>query len=990
MGDIRPRRARELFDQVLDLPPDQRDAFLAEACAGDRELEEEVRSLVTAASESEGFLDSDSVGQALAQATAGAGPADPLVGATIGEYRVIELLARGGMGAVYVAEQENPRRRVALKLIDRGIGSPELVRRFEFEAQVLGRLKHPGIAQIFQAGTAGADLGHRPFFAMELVDGLPLTTYADENDLGQRERLELLIRVCEGVQHAHQVGVIHRDLKPGNILVTEEGQPKILDFGIARSTGTDLQVTTLAQGESSLVGTLPYMSPEQVRGNPDELDTRADVYALGVLCFELLAGRPPRDLEGKSLTDAIRTIVDQEPRSLAAAAGRRFPADLETIVAKALDGDRQRRYDSPSALAADLRRWLDGQPISARPQSALYQLRKLVARNRLAAGLVALLLLISIGATAVMGVLGQRAARQRDRANIEAATSAQVSGFLESLFLEADPEQALGESLTARQILDRGAERIRSELADQPAVRGRLLAILGKVYQSLGQGDQAETLLEEAVAVGRSLRAGGAEGDPSNLELALPMLARLKIAGGDGEAAVALGREAAELSRDVHGESSMQYATSLNNLGYQLSMMRQFDEAREVVEQGLAIREELLGPEHGDVGWSHYQLAWIFNVSGEKERALDEFDLACAIWEKTLPENHPQVAMVHRDYSHALREQGRFEEARGPAEKALAIQENTLGPEHPELAQTYEDVGHLYWRTNDLEGARRMFESGVEALKTARGEGHPSILAELYGLAHIHYQLGDAEGEAAALRRALELAREHHAGSMDLAGALARLGLFYGFQGRRAEAIPLLEEALRLDSNPPDRWVDPVAMALHLLTTKSLVDTGDESLAWRFEELVCMQSGTHPDFILLGENLIRYGRYTEAENYLWRLLNLAELERGSVLPWNIRWLLAHCCFNLGAWEEAHSLYESVVAVDPEDLDEGAAWLLLHRAERLGSIGRLDEGLRLLDAALEAGLTVDDCRRAVSVNPDLGKAEYHHLLRHLDARSATSP
>jgi len=521
-------------------------------------------------------------------------------------------------------------------------------------------------------------------------------------------------------------------------------------------------------------------------------------------------------------------------------------------------------------------------------------------------------------------------------------------------------------------------------------VRGRLLAILGKVYQSLGQGDQAETLLEEAVAVGRSLRAGGAEGDPSNLELALPMLARLKIAGGDGEAAVALGREAAELSRDVHGESSMQYATSLNNLGYQLSMMRQFDEAREVVEQGLAIREELLGPEHGDVGWSHYQLAWIFNVSGEKERALDEFDLACAIWEKTLPENHPQVAMVHRDYSHALREQGRFEEARGPAEKALAIQENTLGPEHPELAQTYEDVGHLYWRTNDLEGARRMFESGVEALKTARGEGHPSILAELYGLAHIHYQLGDAEGEAAALRRALELAREHHAGSMDLAGALARLGLFYGFQGRRAEAIPLLEEALRLDSNPPDRWVDPVAMALHLLTTKSLVDTGDESLAWRFEELVCMQSGTHPDFILLGENLIRYGRYTEAENYLWRLLNLAELERGSVLPWNIRWLLAHCCFNLGAWEEAHSLYESVVAVDPEDLDEGAAWLLLHRAERLGSIGRLDEGLRLLDAALEAGLTVDDCRRAVSVNPDLGKAEYHHLLRHLDARSATSP
>jgi len=973
MGDIRPRRARELFDQVLDLPPDQRDAFLAEACAGDRELEEEVRSLVTAASESEGFLDSDSVGQALAQATAGAGPADPLVGATIGEYRVIELLARGGMGAVYVAEQENPRRRVALKLIDRGIGSPELVRRFEFEAQVLGRLKHPGIAQIFQAGTAGADLGHRPFFAMELVDGLPLT----------------LIRVCEGVQHAHQVGVIHRDLKPGNILVTEEGQPKILDFGIARSTGTDLQVTTLAQGESSLVGTLPYMSPEQVRGNPDELDTRADVYALGVLCFELLAGRPPRDLKGKSLTDAIRTIVDEEPRSLATAAGRRFPADLETIVSKALDGDRQRRYDSPSALAADLRRWLDGQPISARPQSALYQLRKLVSRNRLAAALVALLVLLAVGTTAVVGVLGQRAARQRDRANIEATTSAQVSDFLESLFLEADPEQALGESLTARDVLDRGAERIRSELEDQPAVRGRLLAILGKVYQSLGQQEEAVALLEEAVAVGRSLRSGGAEGDPSNLELALPMLARLEVARGEREAAVALGREAAELARDVHGEESTQYATSLNNLGYQLSMMRQFDEARQLVEQGLAIREKQLGPEHVDVGWSHYQLAWIFNVSGEKERALDEFDLASTIWEKALPENHPQVATVHRDYSHALREQGRFEEALVQAGKALAIQEKTLGPEHPELAQTYEDVGHLHWRTGDFTEARRCQAAAVEAHVTALGEADASVLDELFTLAHMNRLLGDADGEEAAFVRALGLAREHHSGSPELVGALARLGLFYGFQERPDEAIPLLEESVRLDRNPPEKWSDPVAVALHLLTTEPWRDGGDDSLAWRIiGETAGMLSWVRADDILLGENLIRLGRYTEAESYLRMLLPTAWHNKGTFVSWNIRWLIAHCRYQLGHWEEAEALYDEVVGADPAGLGPDIAWLHLRQAERFASVGRLDDAFPLLDAALDAGLTVEDCRKAITLNPDQGQAERLYLLRHLADHAST--
>jgi len=445
VSDSHPQRAKALFDQLLDLPEGAGDAFLKEACGADRALEEEVRSLLEAHLDAEGFLESEQVARALADYSSEHD--DPLVGTVIGDYRILGLLGRGGMGSVYRAEQERPHREVALKLVDRGFTSPQLLRRFEVEAEVLARLQHPGIAQIHVAGTSGVQHEERPYFAMELVEGLPLTDFAEAKNLDLRERLELLIKVCEAVQHAHQVGVIHRDLKPANILVTAEGQPKILDFGIARSTDTDLQITTRAGSRALLIGTLPYMSPEQVRGNPEELDTRSDVHALGVLCYELLTGRLPRELEDRPLTDAIRIVADEEPRKLGAAGQGRFPADLETIVAKALESDRFRRYDSASGFAADLRRFLDGQPIAARPASAIYQIRKLVVRNRLPAALVAGLVLLAIASVVIMGFQTRRTAQERDRAGLEAVTASEVSIFLESLFLEADPERALGETL---------------------------------------------------------------------------------------------------------------------------------------------------------------------------------------------------------------------------------------------------------------------------------------------------------------------------------------------------------------------------------------------------------------------------------------------------------------------------------------------------------------------------------------------------------------
>src|ERR1043165_3724018 len=318
-------------------------------------------------------------------------------GAVVAHYRVERVLGEGGMGVVYLARQERPDRAGALKLIRPGYAGEKMLRRFEHEAEVLGRLLHPGIAQIYEAGTADLGAGPQPFFAMELVRGVPLTRFAEQKELGTRERLELMARVCDAVQHAHQKGVIHRDLKPGNILVPADGQPKVLDCGVARATDSDIQSTTVQTGIGQLIGTVPYMSPEQVGGDPAELDTRSDVYALGVVLFELLSGRLPYSLEAKMIHAGARVIREEDPTRLSSI-DRSLRGDVETIVGHALEKDKTRRYQAASALAADIRRYLSDETIAARPASTWYQLRKFSRRNRaLVGGVGASFVILSAG-----------------------------------------------------------------------------------------------------------------------------------------------------------------------------------------------------------------------------------------------------------------------------------------------------------------------------------------------------------------------------------------------------------------------------------------------------------------------------------------------------------------------------------------------------------------------------------------------------------------
>jgi serine/threonine protein kinase len=397
----RLQQIEKLYHEALELDRNRQTDFLQEACGADESLRLEVESLLAYRSQAVDFIELPAMklaAEALARDEAGLRPAATWLPPHIGRYRVLRLLDEGGMGVVYEAEQEQPRRIVALKVIKPGMASFQVLRRFEQESLALARLQHPGIAQIYEAGAADTGFGPQPYFAMELIQGRSLLDYAEEHRLNTRQRLELMAKICDGVEHAHQRGIIHRDLKPGNILVDETGQPKILDFGVARLTDSDAEATRQTD-MGQLVGTLAYISPEQVLADPLELDTRSDVYALGVILYELLAGRLPYNLS-RQPHEAVRTIREEDPAPLSSVS-RLYRGDIETIAAKALEKDKGRRYASAAALAADLQRYLNDEPIAARPASASYQLRKFARRHKaLVGGIAAVFVVLVAGIVA--------------------------------------------------------------------------------------------------------------------------------------------------------------------------------------------------------------------------------------------------------------------------------------------------------------------------------------------------------------------------------------------------------------------------------------------------------------------------------------------------------------------------------------------------------------------------------------------------------------
>jgi serine/threonine protein kinase/tetratricopeptide (TPR) repeat protein len=596
------KQAKKLFHEALDRPAAERDAFLDGAQAGEAVLSE-VRRLLGQQDSSRSFLETPAA--AMARDLRGQDAAPTM----IGPYRILAVLGEGGMGVVYRAEQDSPRRAVALKVVRPGLVSESMLRRFEHEAEALARLQHPGIAQVYHAGTDGKGSHRRPYFAMELVQGESLLRFIESRQLGTRERLELVIRVCDAVQHAHMKGVIHRDLKPANIIVDESGQPKVLDFGIARVTDSDIRAATVQTDVGQIVGTVPYMSPEQIAGDPGELDTRSDVYSMGVVLYESLTGRLPYDVERKSIVEAARLIREQAPTRLSTTS-RGLRGDLDIIAAKALEKDKHRRYQSAADLGADLSRYLNDEPILARPPSTIYQLRKFATRHTgLVGGAATVVVILCAG---LVGVLWQRNIARRQATRVSA-----INAFYLDMLKAADPTRTKGKEMTVKEMLDAAAVQLAEKPTGDVEIDEEIRATLGQTYWQIGSLDKAETLLREAAE--RAEPVLGKDHDlvleSINLRgLALTTLGRAKEAGpliervyttrlrlkGERDAAtlssmnnwarwldnngrsdegLALIQKAAKIREDLHGPTDRKTLTSVDNVGRVLYNRKRYDEA---------------------------------------------------------------------------------------------------------------------------------------------------------------------------------------------------------------------------------------------------------------------------------------------------------------------------------------------------------------------------------------------------------------------------
>ncbi len=745
----------------------------------------------------------------------------------IGPYLLIRMIGEGGMGQVFEAEQTEPlRRTVALKVVKKGMDTEEFVARFASERQALAVMDHPCIAKVFDAGATPRG---RPYFVMEYVDGVPLNDYCDAHCLSLRKRLELFILVCEGVQHAHQKAIIHRDLKPGNVLVTEfDGQPvpKIIDFGVAKALDRDLTENTMRTGMGQVVGTPAYMSPEQADLDSHDVDTRTDVYALGVILYELLAGDRPfskEQLEKAGFKEAMRMIREDDPprpsdryTTMAAAREeiahfraveptvlrRRLRGDLDWITMKALEKDRARRYTTAYGLAQDIKRYLRHEPVSAGPPTASYRIGKFVRRHRtgVAAGAVVALAVIMGAFGTTIGMI--RAVNAEKVAQEEAATATRVTDFLVDLFEVSDPGQSRGETITAREILDQGAGRIEAELADQPHVRARLLTTIGKVYRNLGLYEAARPYLEEAVR----LRREAGESGPG-LAVSLAELADLYRLLALFDEAAALLQESLQDMDSREAPDQLNLANSLFELANVYRRQGRYDEALPLCERARDLRVQVLGPNDPLVAATDNSLAALAWNRGDYAEAEARYKQALVVWRQAYGDNHADVAKGLNNLALLYHQLKRYDEAEPLYREAIPIYEKVLGAEHPRLGQALNNLALVCFDQDRYDEAETYYRRALAIREAALGPDHPDVAQTLNNLGNLARQQQRYAEADTLLHRALDIrGRVLGAEHPDVAWSQRDLGALADARGDTAAAMAWFGQAIATftAANGPD------------------------------------------------------------------------------------------------------------------------------------------------------------------------------------------
>jgi len=850
MRESRDETIARVFAACLERPPRERAAFLAAACPEDQDLLAEVMSLLASHDRAGNFLDELDRSRAAALLEAGPMPGHE---ETIGPYRLLRELGRGGMGVVWLAERADGQfdRKVALKLIKRGMDSDAIQRRFMRERQILARLQHPNIASLLDGGVL---TDGQPWFAMEYVEGEPLTRYCDRRRLGLDERLGLFDEVSRAVQHAHRQLIVHRDLKPSNILVTGTGKVKLLDFGIAKllESEGDIADPTLTAAGVRLV-TPEYASPEQLRGEP--VTTSTDVYALGVILYELLTGRRPFTMDRRgadamartvSETEAVRpsTVVlspgdGLEPAALAEARHttvphlrRRLHGDLDWITLKALEKEPVRRYASPAELAADIRRHLADAPVEAGPPGAAYRMRKFVRRNKVMVGSLALVFAALAVGIAIATTFGVRESAQRRRADAALKDLEQVAEFQAEIISKVNAEE-MGRRLLAdlrakgieaqekagiaagigtaearafdrftvrinttdvalraidQEILKRAAEAMEDPFADQPLVRARLAHTIGRTYLELGLLDRAVPHVRRAVEI-REKELGREHPDTlSSIETE----ALLRLRQAQYEKAEPLLLEVVGSSRRILGPEDPRTLSAMSNLAILYAETGRIAEADSLHTEVLSIRERTLGEDHEDTLTSMHNLAENLRLQG---RDLEAEPLYVKVLEgrrKNLGNEHPHTVLTMTNLANHYASLGRYDLAESLATEALAVRRRVLGDEHPDTLASLAVLASVRLEGGKLADAEALYSEGLETTRRTLGHEHPSTLVIMNNLARVYAGTGRLDDAIRLDREALE-ARSRVLGPdhPDTLSSMSNLALDYYMAGRGEESVRL-------------------------------------------------------------------------------------------------------------------------------------------------------------------------------------------------------
>jgi len=934
-------KLEELFSAALERKtPAERAAFLEGACDAEPALRASVEELLGAHERAGSFLDAPAVDP---NATLASSPASESPGTKIGRYKVLQEIGEGGFGSVYMAEQEEPvRRKVALKIIKLGMDTKQVIARFEAERQALALMDHPNIAKVLDAGATETG---RPYFVMELVKGVRITEYCDQSKLSTRERLELFLLVCQAVQHAHQKGIIHRDIKPNNVLVTLHETtpvPKVIDFGIAKATSHRLTEKTLFTEFRQFIGTPEYMSPDQAEISGLDVDTRTDIYSLGVLLYVLLTGTTPFDaktLRGAGFDEIKRIIREVEPEKPStrvatltasgaaigalrqaepAALSKLIRGDLDWIVMKAIEKDRTRRYQSASELANDIERHLNHEPVLAGPPGMAYKFSKFIRRNRaavIAGSLVAAALLAGFS-VATVGYVQATLARveaedarkgeqehrrlaeaSAGKARQEAAESAEVSQFLQQMLASVDPSKALGREVTICYVLDEAARKIdEGALARQPEVEVTVRMTLGRTYQALGLYAAAEIHLRAAEAI----RTSGLGAEHPDTLRSRSVLAGVLTSQHKYAQAEALARRTAETQSRVLGAEHPDTLASRDRLGVTLRRQDTPDklaEAESIHGRTLEIQQRVLGDRHMDTLRSQVNLGSVYQAQaryGLAEKVLGE---ALEVERRVVGEEHPEVTRAMNNLALTLERQGKYEAAEELYRQTWELNRRILGPNHPRTQIPMNNLLRVLRDQNKVTELRPLVADGLDRLRRAAERPDADALAlHAYAWELLTCEpadLRDAEAALPVARRAVELD-----GGKD-ANILDTLALAFQMTGDLDRAIETQQQAVaRARAGGPYNLAElEVRLADLLLERGDVLRAARVSwggLAGRLRDSLASDSVVGGSMVLRAQALMEEGNFPRAEP----LLRACLATRQKVLPEG-HWLIADARSLLG-------------------------------------------------------------------------------------------